>query len=470
MLDVADLPALVTKTLFPKFKKEKERLDKIDDWLRWKHDDPHRPRQSNQEYKELVARAQTPYLGLVVTAVAQQLYVEGYRRAKDPDDAKPWSYWQANGMDARQIAVHRAALSYGLSYLTVLPGETDQGDPIPVMRGVSPRRMLAFYDDPAEDDWPRLAIRAEKATAQDTWSLRVYDDTNVYYLTCGTSGDAVTVVDTKVHDAGVCPVVRFANGLDLEGRADGEVEPLIPLQGRIDQTIFDRLVVQRFGSWVVRTISGMESTATAKDPANPTTEEIAAAKLRLKVEDILVASDADTKFGSLPATPLDGFIAAHASDLRDLASVSQTPPHNLLGEMVNLSAEALAAAETGASRKKIERQHGFGESWEQSLRLGAALMGDETGAKDMEAQVRWRDVESRSLAQVADALGKIATMLGFPVELLWEKLPGISQQDVERAKQLVQEQGGIEKLLAQVVAGTTPPAPTPGPVPVPAVA
>lgn len=474
MLDSSVAASLVEGSLLPQFLKDRKRLDEIDKWARWDHDKPHSPRQPTPEYRELVKRAQAPYLGLVVNAVVQGLYVDGYRRADQPDDAAPWHYWQVNGMDKRQIAVHRAPLTYGVAYMTVLPGRTHLGEKIPVMRGQSPRRMMAFYEEPAEDDWPEYAIRAEPVNSKRNsgWKIRLYDDSAIYNFTCAAGGSGVTLIDgdnaIQIHDLGVCPVVRYTNMLDLEGRADGEVEPLIPLQARIDQTTFDRLVVQRFASWAVRTIAGMESPAEAADPENPTASELAAAKLRLRVEDILVAEDKDTKFGSLPASPLDGFISAHDSDLRDLVAVSQTAPHYLLGQLVNLSAEALAAAETGASRKKLERQMSFGESHEQALRLGAHIMGETDAAQDMEAQVVWRDVESRSLAQAADALGKLAAV-GVPLEMLLEKLPGWTQQDVKRATDLIKEQGGIDLMMQHLIAGNTPPgpAPTPGPPPVP---
>jgi hypothetical protein len=238
--------------------------------------------------------------------------------------------------------------------------------------------------------------------------------------------------------------VRFANQLDLEGRADGEVEPFIPVAARINQTVFDRLVVQRFGSWVVRTISGM---------AKPDGEDAAAARLRLKVEDLLIAEDPDTKFGTLAATPLDGFIEAAKADIMALAAVSQTPAHELLGQLANLSAEALAAARASLTAKVQERQTSFGESWEQLLRLSSWVMGDEDGARDRSAQVRWRDTEIRSMAQAADALGKMATMLGFPVEVLWERVPGMTQQDIDRAKVLVEQAGGMDALLRELAGG-----------------
>jgi hypothetical protein len=241
--------------------------------------------------------------------------------------------------------------------------------------------------------------------------------------------------------------------LDLRGRTPGEVEPFIPVAARIDQTTFDRLVVQRFAAWVVRTISGM---AMPEDVS----EERAKALL-LKVSDLLVAEDPDTKFGHLPATPLDGFIAAYDADVRSLAAVSQTPPHHLLGQMANLSAEALAAAEASLSRKVVERQQVFGEAYEQALRLAARIIGDIEAARDTASQVRWRDMESRSLAQAADALGKLAQMLQVPVELLWEKIPGWTQQDVERARELVAQGGGIEALLRELALSQTSP-PSPG--------
>ena len=322
---------LATTALLPSLLSERTRLDRIDRWYRWDHDAPHRPRQATREYEDLSQRAQAPWLGKVVTSVAQVLYVDGYRQADDLEDATPWAWWQANGLDARQIAVHRAALAYGLAYLTVLPGENPlTGESAPVIRGVSPRKMMAFYEDPAEDDWPLYAVRVDSARVndQDGWRVRVYDDVSVHELVAAADGTKVEHRSSFEHRVGVCPVVRVVNTLDLEGRATGEVEPFIPIAACIDQTKFDRLVVQRFSSWVVRTIAGM---AKPEDGA-----EAATAALKMRVEDLLVAEDADTKFGSLPATPLGGFIDAYEADIRTLAAVSQTPSHEMLGQMANL--------------------------------------------------------------------------------------------------------------------------------------
>lgn len=431
---------IIEQDLMVAWRTEAERLRVLDRWWRWEHDRPHAPKQATPEYRELMDRAGTPWLGLVVTAVAQSLAVEGYRRADADADLAPWAHWQANRMDRHQSAIHRAALAYGHSYVLVVPGETVDGAPQPVMRGVDPSMMVAAWDRPASDEWPLYAMEAETRHRRggDVVELTLYDERSAHVFESSPgSGGVATHVRTWEHGAGVCPVVRFANDLDLRGRTPGEVEPHVPIAGRIDQTVFDRLVVQRFASWLVRTISGM-TLPEAADSAK-------AEKLRLAVEDILVAEDPDTKFDSLPATPLSPFTEAKDSDIRDLAAVTQTPPHYLLGSMVNLSAEALAAAEASLMRKVGERQRSFGESWESALRLCARLAGDDAGWRDTAGQVRWADMESRSMAQVADALTKL-NAIGVPVEMLLEMIPWWSQQDVERATRLL-EDGQLQGLI-----------------------
>src|SRR5437868_14359354 len=282
------------------------------------------------------------------------------------------------------------------------------------------------------------------------WRLRLYEADGVHQLVATGSGESFKHVGFQEYGVtiGVCPVVRYTAHLDLRGRATGDIEPIIPVLGRIDQTTFDRLVVQRFASFIVRTVTGM---------AKPDTEETAAAeKLKLAVEDILVAEDPDTKFGTLAASPLSPFIEAHDADVRALAALSQSPAHELVGTMANLSAESLAAAEASLTRRVTRLKHGVGEDHEKTLRLGALIMGDTDAAADAESELRWRDMESRSLAQAADALGKIATMLQVPVEMLWEKIPGWTDQDVERAKQLLEDGGPLVKLMEQLAAGQAP--------------
>src|SRR5690606_34025405 len=145
----------------------------------------------------------------------------------------------------------------------------------------------------------------------------------------------------------------------------------------------------------------------------------------------LFAEDSDVQFGSLPGGPLSPLIDSIDMSIRHLAAVSQTPPHHLLGQIANLSAEALQAAETALSRKISEFRAAFGESWERVFRLAGELDGQSGAADDYMGEVLWRDMESRSLSQAADALGKLGEQLGIPKRGLWKRVPGVTQTELE---------------------------------------
>jgi hypothetical protein len=397
------------------------------------------------ELRRLTQLSKVPWLGLVVTSAAQAMYVDGYRTALDndgdPTDSPPWQIWLANGMDRRQIAVHRYMLAYGYSFLTVLPGEDPlTGKSRSVMRGVSPRKMYALWDDPAEDDWPQYALRIVERDGDDLLA-RLYDSTAVHNLRIGDDGEATYLGEPQIHDAGVCPVVRYANMLDLDGRTPGEVEPFIAIAERINKTSYDRMLVQHFNSWKVRYVTGM---------AKPDDDEVAnRQKLQLRQDDVLVAEDPDTKMGTLDETELSGFIAAHQADVETLAAASQTPTHELTGRLANLSADSLAAARASLNQKVTERQKNAGAAHAQALRLAAALDGHDEYATDVTGRVTWQDMEIRSMSQAADALVKLAA-LGIPFKALWGRIPGVDKSDVAEWAQMAEDGDPIRKMQLEL--------------------
>lgn len=458
---VEEAGQLVVKELLPAWRCERERLNEIDCWYRWEHEDIKLPHRASTELRELIKLSKVPWLSLVVTSTAQCMYVDGYRSELDqpgaPSDVvpmerptAPWRIWKSNGMDNRQIAIHRATLAYGYSYVTVLPGEDFLGEAMPVIRGVSPRKMWAAYEDPCVDEWPRYAIQVEGKLEDLSHQVKLYDDQGIWTLRIN-SGNPVdgerpyTLLDYQSHDVGFCPVVRFCNQMDLDGRTPGEVEPHIALARRINKTSYDRMLTQHFNSWKVRTIAGLS----APDPEDDQVTEsaiLAREKLRLRQDDILIAEDHDTKFGTLPETPLEGFIHAWRADIESLAAVTQTPTHELTGQLVNVSAEGLAMIRAAQMQKVAERKSSFGHSYVQTLRLACAISGSGDYARDITGRVTWQDTSIRSMAQAVDALGKMATMLRVPVTELWGRVPGVEKSDVEEWKQVAEADDPINRM------------------------
>ncbi|MGM5068409.1 phage portal protein [Rhodococcus qingshengii] len=423
----------VAKELLPKLYQERARLTTLDNWYRWKQADLTLPKTATKELKALQDLAKTPWLWLVVTTLAQAMFVDDYRSSNSNETSPQWTTWLANGMDVRQIAIHRAALAYGYSYAVVMPGIDDLGRKQSVIRGVSPRKAFAVYEDPAEDEWPVYMLRDDAGG-----KLRLIDDQVVHKLQRVGDGE-IKHVGFDWHFADRCPVIRYANDLDLEGRATGQVEPFIGVASRINKTTYDRLQTQHFNSWKVRTVSGM---------AEPETDtEKARAELLLRQKDLLIAEDPDTKFGTLDETPLDGFIAATESDIEALSATSQTPSYALTGKLVNLNAEALVAARHPLTQKVFEIRTSFGGSHNRTMRMSAWFEEDYEIATDVSASVKWQDLEARSLSQAVDAYGKAAKLLGVPVQALWGRIPGVSKTDVAEWKQIALESDSYAQYL-----------------------
>lgn len=422
------------QNLWPNWLESRERSKEWEKWAQGKQELPAVPETATAEYVALQQKAITPWLGLVVQSLAQALDVEGFSR-EDEDD-RLWRVWQANQMDRRQQSLYEAAITTGIAYVAVLRTNGN-----PEWRMHSSATMCAFYEQP-DDDYPTYAVSAVPKPAWKKtrgWDVVLYDNRNVY-LFDQTETNQPTLKENGIREHGlnVTPVVRYVNRLTVSGRAIGEVEPYTATAARIDQDVFDRLIVQRFGAWRTRTATGLVA---------PDTEAAQNKQdLQLKVSDILTSTSVDTKFGSLPETQLDGHLRAPIDSIKMLASVTQTPPQLLTSDISNISAEALVAIEASYNRKVEQRKRTFGESHEQSFNLSAQLVGVPV---DPMSQVKWRDMESRSLSQTADAYGKLATSLSIPPQVLWDKIPVLTDQDRKKAKQLLEEGDALARLFIE---------------------
>lgn len=423
---------------------------KVDRYLKGDQDLPYSPNGAATEYRLLQKRSITNWLPLITDTFAKGLFVDGYRAAKSSTNAKAWTYWQANGLDARQAIAHRGALEHGVAHTLVLPG-----DPAPVIRPLSPLRTHALYSDP-DSDYPEIGLVVDGLTASGDRLARLFDSSTVYNLVKPKDAEDWTCDTTDEHGLGVTPLVRFRNRLD--GDATGIILPLTTLQDRVNEAVFSLLIAIQYASFRQRWATGLAiPTAPILDAEGvPTGEEAPIEPFKAAVDRLWISDSPETKFGDFAQTETSGHLAAYVSAVQSLAAIAQCPPHVLLGDLVNLSADALAAAEASTQRKTAEYETLFGESWEQTLRLAASAAGDSDGAVDMSAQVRWRDTEARSMAQTVDALGKMVQMLGVPAEAAWSRIPGVTDTDVEAWKAMRTEGDVFGALMADVTRQSTP--------------
>lgn len=450
MLSPADVNRLTESTL-KAAKPEWARLNRFARYARGKQKLPWLPDGVDNEYRDIAAKSASNWIDLVIRSATEGLIVDGYG---DGSTSLVWNEaWQANGMDARQHALHRAAGTLGYAYIVQMPA---QGGGV-WMRPESALSMFAVYGD-ENDEWPRYALRQTSAAGkgkQGRWEL--YDD-EAMYIVAGTPGAAT--VETVPHDLGVCPVVKMQWQIDLLGDPMGEVEPVISIQDRIVDATFMLQMVCKYGGFPQRWIAGLNPGEPLRDDdGNPLVDgngNPIMPTIKAYIDHILMAVDPDTKFGQFAPADARQYVDALEAHIRHLAAITQTPPHYLLGSMVNLSAEALAAAESGLQRKIREKREVLGEGYEQALRLSALILGDEEAATASSSQVHWQDVESRSLAQVADALLKLG-QLGVPPQMLFQMIPGWTQADAEEATAMLADGSPLDSLIGQLSAGLTSP-------------
>lgn len=461
----AQLTKLAQKLLGILEKDRANHLDKIERYFHGDHDDPYMPDGADAEYKLLVKRSVYNLCDLVAATPNQALYVDGFRPGGwKPTPGEPvaipeeWDHWQYSRMDARQSAIHQSAIVYGHSFTVT---ERDKKDKI-ITRGLSPLRTAAVYEDPANDIVPAAALTIKKYPSFDGKGNPVpgvaimWDDTFRYDVTFE-HDDKVTVSKGKRHGASECPVTRFAASVDLEGRTLGVVEPIIPVQDRINQTILDLLVAQSGGAYVTKTITGMAPPLVLNADGTPKLGEDGRpipAPINMNAKRWLFAEDENVEFGSLPATPLAGYVEAAELAVRQFSSKSQTPPHHLLGQIANLSADALRAAELSLSRKVASFQKAFGESWERVFRIAGELNGNMEIAEDVHGEVLWRDMDATSISATADALVKLKDV-GVPVQGLWPRVPGVTQGELDRWAELADSENLAGDLMKSINRATT---------------
>jgi hypothetical protein len=179
---------------------------------------------------------------------------------------------------------------------------------------------------------------------------------------------------------------------------------------------FDRLIVARFGAFPQKVIAGWSGTKS---------EVLEASARRVWAFD-----DETVKAWTLNPASVEPYNALLDEMKQHVALRAKLSPASVTGKMVNLSAEALAAAEADQQRKLGTMRESHGESHEQLLGVSATMKGDTQTAQDKAAEVMWRDTEARSFGVMADGVLKIAQAIatGLPIGPLLPLVPGLTQQ------------------------------------------
>lgn len=370
------------------------------------------------EYQRLLREAGTNWAALVVDAASDRLAVQGFRFGDDTESA--WAVWQRSNMDGSSSQAFLAALIGGRAPLTVTVGADGLSritveDPREVILELGPNgervAALKMFRDAQRFRVVELMVPGRlfrwrsKEPDADTWGDSLWSTSMVGF------GDLVEQVGTD----GVPVFELRANGRvggsswrsELAGR-EGQLR-------RIDKLTIDLMVTAEFGAFRQKWATGME----LPDDGTP--------PFKAGVDRLFVGESHETRFGEFGQTDLGGYLRAREAEVTQLAAITKTPPHYLLSGMTNLSADAIRAAEASLVKRVERHQQAFSEPLEEATRFALKLDG-RPAADVLDAETIWRKAETRTSAELADALGKLVASIGMPEEAAWSEWGATPQQ------------------------------------------
>lgn len=434
---------------------DQDRLNLLESYRSGDHPLPIGHHRMREAFRVLQRKARSNYTGLVVESVKERAKPLGIRKGSDALDKQSQKIWQANSLDAEAPICHSWCLTFGRAYVIVGPPTKDNYDQ-PVISIEDPRQVihephplrrrmavagLKIYVDSILNQYKAVLYLGDGTVHYFYRIKRKNEPSNLRFNQAKWQDDTSEFEDGMA-DLGIdrCPVVPFINRPDYAPMGFGEFEDVTDVQDRINSTILDRMVISRMQAYRQRWMKGGKIT---DEEGNPLPPFDPGADLLWAVED------EKAEFGDFEATDIRPLLEATKADVNDLAAISRTPPHYLLGALVNVSGDALTAAETGLVSKVRDRMTGWGESWEDVDRLAGLYLGVDP---DPSSSLIWADPQFRSIAEISDAATK-QQAVGVP----WSTLMELLQYTPEQIKRMRSERAADALLTAAV----SPPAPAP---------
>lgn len=397
--------------------------------------------EAKQAFLNLSRLGVTNMCPLIASAPAERLQVTGFRFGDSLNgDADAWRMWQRNHLDADSRLLHDTVFQVGNAYTLVWPNARREA----VITMEHPSEMIVAYAAGSRRE--RVAALKRWVAEDGRWYVTLYTPEYLYKWKTrsrrplyGTAMGDLAWEQRRVEDEEWplpnplrrVPVVEFAVNTGLKARPFGggvpEFARVLPIQNRMNKTVFDRLVTGEYQAFRQRWAIGW------KPPLDPETgEPDPAAMFRAGQSRFMTfgGKRTEVEVGEFDQADFTPFLKSLEADMTLAAAFTKTPPYYLLGRMENISADGIAATDAGLVSKTEGHRDVLSESHEETISLGLRAQGD-TRADDPQTSVLWRSIEIRTLAQIVDAGVKMQT-LGVPEEEIWSLLPGVDQQRIER--------------------------------------
>lgn len=241
---------------------------------------------------------------------------------------------------------------------------------------------------------------------------------------------------------GAVPLVELPNRGRLHGSPRSELRTVVPLQDAVNTLWAHLMTASDNLALPARAVLGMDRPV--REIVDPESGEVVGEEdepLDRFRSDRLLWLERDTaRIAEFSAADLENYLKVISTAVEHIAAQTRTPPTYMVGTLVNVNADALVASEAGLVAKVTERQRHFGAGLREVMRLEALAAGEADRAASLAlGSVVWRDPQFRSDSQYSDALVKLKS-IGVPDEALWERIPGVTPDEITRWKSMRDDQ------------------------------
>lgn len=377
------------------------------------------------------------WVQVVADSPVERMTVTGFQASGEISaDKDLWEVWQVNGLDADSQLGFLGSVVNARSFVLVW-GDPDDPD-MPVVTFEDPSQCIIAYE-PGSRRRRRAALKRWQDGNEDYATLYLADEVwkfcRPHLVNDGDKSSQMVDVDQALkqwkpremeaepnpqpNPMGVVPMVELPNKSVLVGEPISDVRGVIAMQDAINLLWAQLFTASDYASFPQRVIMGAERPVVPK--LNSEGEVIGTQPVDIEkfaVDRVMMFNGKDVRIGEWQAANLAMYTGLIEVAVGHVAAQTRTPQHYLIGKMANLAEGALLAAETGLVKRTEEKEIWTGQGLREMARLIALAKGEYAKAQALRSgRVLWKDAESRSHAQMADALLKLK-QLGFPFEWL----------------------------------------------------
>jgi hypothetical protein len=376
------------------------------------------------------------WVQVVADSPVERLTVTGIKPYEaDKADAESMRVWQINGLDADSQLGFLGAVTAARSFALVWADPDDDDTPLVTFEdatscivayepGSRRRRRAALrrwqdgdkymavlylpdevwkFERPVEREQKNEDMAAVDQLLDSGWSPR----------------EMAREPNPQPNPLGVVPVVEFVNRPLLVDDPISDVRGVVPMQDAVNLLWAQLFTASDYASFPQRVVLGAERPMLPiLNQAGDVIGEKPMDLEKLAADRVAFFQGENVSIAEWTAANLEAYTDVIEVAVGHIAAQTRTPQHYLVGKMANLSADALLAAETGLVKRVEEKQLWYGQALREVFALIALVQDDEDKARALRSgHMLWADAESRSQAQLADALLKLK-QIGFPFEFL----------------------------------------------------